>query len=112
MRAVWNGAVLAESRETVKLEGNHYFPLGSVNREFLRPSATRTRCPWKGEASYYDVAVNGETTRDAVWYYPNPSPAAAKIAGHVAFWHGVDVEPSDGEAGGGWLAYARRLVGR
>ena len=112
MRAVWNGVVVAESDDTVRLEGNHYFPLDSVRREFLHPSSTHTVCPWKGQASYYDVVVNGETNRDAAWFYPNPSLAAAKIAGHVAFWHGVEVEASDGETAGGWLDRARRLVGR
>jgi uncharacterized protein (DUF427 family) len=112
MRAVWNGVVVAGSRDTVRLEGNHYFPLGAVRREFLQHSATHTSCPWKGTASYYDVVVNGEANIDVAWCYPNPSPAAANIAGHVAFWHGVQVEPSDGEATGGWFERARRLVGR
>ena len=112
MRAVWNGVVVAESDDTVRLERNHYFPLDSVRREFLRPSATHTTCPWKGQASYYDVVVDGETNHDAAWFYPNPSSAASKIAGCVAFWHGVRVEPSDGESTGGWLDRVRRLVGR
>lgn len=112
MRALWNGVVLAESDDTVHLEGNHYFPLASVRQELLRPSVTHTVCPWKGTASYYDVVVDGETNTDAAWFYPNPSPAAAKIAGRVAFWHGVKVEPSDSEAASGSLDRARRLAGR
>ncbi|MDT8435775.1 MAG: DUF427 domain-containing protein [Gemmatimonadota bacterium] len=91
MKATWKGAVLAESDATVVVEGNHYFPPDSLRRDHLRASATRTRCPWKGEASYYDVVVDGETNRDAAWYYPEPSAAAEKIKGHVAFWKGVEV---------------------
>lgn len=94
MRATWKGAVLAESDETVVVEGNHYFPEESVNREHFRESATHTQCPWKGEASYYDVVVNGETNRDAAWYYPEPKEAAEQIRGRVAFWRGVRVEES------------------
>jgi uncharacterized protein (DUF427 family) len=90
-QAVWQGAVLAESDQTVKVEGNQYFPPQSLRREFLTPSATTSTCPWKGTASYYDVTVDGQVNKDAAWYYPQPSPAAAQIAGHVAFWHGVRV---------------------
>lgn len=92
MRAVWNGAVLAESDRTVVVEGNHYFPADSVKMEHFKPSAMHSTCPWKGEASYYDVEVAGETNRDAAWYYPDPKPAAEEIRGHVAFWRGVRVE--------------------
>src|SRR5579884_3117753 len=92
IRATWNGAVLAESDETVVVEGNHYFPVESVRSEYLRDSASHTRCPWKGIASYYTVVVDGKENRDAAWYYPDPSPAAAEIAGRVAFWQGVRVE--------------------
>jgi uncharacterized protein (DUF427 family) len=90
-QAVWQGTVLAESDQTVKVEGNQYFPPQSLRREFLTPSATTSACPWKGTASYYDVTVDGRVNKDAAWYYPQPSPAAAQIADHVAFWHGVQV---------------------
>lgn len=92
IRATWNGAVLAESDHTVKIEGNHYFPPETVHWEYLRESPTHTRCPWKGLASYYTAEVDGKTNSDVAWYYPQPSAAAAEIAGHVAFWHGVRVE--------------------
>jgi len=92
MRATWKGAVLAESDETVVVEGNHYFPPEAVNREYFRESATHTTCPWKGEASYYDVVVGGEVNRDAAWYYPETKEAANEIRGRVAFWRGVTVE--------------------
>ncbi len=92
-RAIWKGAVLAESDQTVVVEGNHYFPPGSVRTEFLRPSETHTVCPWKGTASYHTVEVNGERNPDAAWFYPNPSAAASKIKDHIAFWKGVRVEP-------------------
>jgi uncharacterized protein (DUF427 family) len=92
MRAVWHNAVLAESDETVVVEGNHYFPPASIRREHLRPSDTHTTCPWKGEASYYDVVVDEEVNKDAAWYYPEPKDAAQEIKGHVAFWKGVKVE--------------------
>jgi uncharacterized protein (DUF427 family) len=91
-RATWNGAVLAESDRTVVVEGNHYFPPEAVRRERLRDSATHTVCGWKGTASYYDVEVGGQVNKDAAWYYPDPTPAAANIKGHVAFWKGVRVE--------------------
>ena len=91
MRATWKGAVLAESDETVVVEGNHYFPAESVNREYFRESETHTVCGWKGTASYYNVAVNGEVNKDAAWYYPEPKEAAAEIRGRVAFWRGVRV---------------------
>jgi len=91
MKATWKGAVLAESDDTVVVEGNHYFPPESVNREHFRESATHTTCPWKGEASYYDVVVGGETNKDAAWYYAEPKDAAQQIRGRVAFWRGVKV---------------------
>lgn len=91
MRAKWNGATIAESDKTVVVEGNHYFPPGSVKREYFQSSNTHTTCPWKGEASYYNVVVNGENNKDAAWYYPEPKPAAAEIKDHVAFWRGVEV---------------------
>ena len=77
MKAVWNGVTLAESDKTIVVEGNHYFPPDAVNRELFQPSETRTICSWKGEASYYSVAVDGTTNRDAAWFYPSPKPAAA-----------------------------------
>jgi uncharacterized protein (DUF427 family) len=92
MKATWHGATLAESSDTVVVEGNHYFPASSINRAFLRDSATHTICPWKGEASYYDISVNGAMNKDAAWYYPEPKEAAANIKGRVAFWKGVVIE--------------------
>ena len=77
LRAVWNGAVLAESEHTVKVEGNHYFPAGSLHREYFAASPTTSICPWKGQARYYHVSVDGMVNRDAAWYYPQPSPAAS-----------------------------------
>jgi uncharacterized protein (DUF427 family) len=93
VRAVWNGKLLAESNDTVVVEGNHYFPPESLRMEFFRPSDTQSVCPWKGVAHYYTVNVNGEQNRDAAWYYPEPKQAAQHIAGRVAFWKGVLVEP-------------------
>jgi uncharacterized protein (DUF427 family) len=93
MKAIWNGAVLAESEDTIVVEGNHYFPPESLRREHFRPSDRHTVCPWKGTASYYDVVVDGQVNRDAAWTYPEPRPAAARIAGRVAFWRGVRVTP-------------------
>ena len=92
MKATWNNALLAESNDTVVVEGNHYFPLESVNKEYFEQSSTHTTCPWKGEASYYNVVVNDETNKDAAWYYPEPKEAAAEIKDRVAFWRGVKVE--------------------
>jgi uncharacterized protein (DUF427 family) len=92
IRATWSGAILAESDRTIRVEGNHYFPPDDVRWEYLQESPTHTRCPWKGLASYYTANVDGKTNRDAAWYYPDPSPAAAEIAGYVAFWHGVRVQ--------------------
>ena len=96
MQAIWNGAVIAESDDTVVVEGNHYFPPDAVDRAYLRTSATRSRCPWKGTASYYSLVVDGRENRDAAWYYPEPLPPASSIAGRIAFWHGVKVMPSGG----------------
>jgi uncharacterized protein (DUF427 family) len=92
MKATWNNIVLAESNDTVVVEGNHYFPPESIHRENFRDSSTHTTCPWKGEASYYDVVVNGEVNKDAAWYYPHPKEAAKNIEGRVAFWKGVKVQ--------------------
>ncbi len=92
MKAVWNGTTVAASDETVVVEGNHYFPLGAVRQEYLRESATRTVCPWKGTASYYTIEIDGARNEDAAWFYPEPKPAAAAIRDRVAFWKGVAVE--------------------
>ena len=91
-RATWNGTVLAESDDTIVVEGNHYFPRDSLNLIHFAESSTHTRCPWKGMASYYDVVVGGEVNSGAAWYYPDPKPAAADIKDRVAFWRGVRVE--------------------
>ena len=91
-KAMWNGAVIAESDRCVVVEGNQYFPANSVKREYLRDSTTHTVCSWKGTASYYDVVVDGATNKDAAWYYPDPKDAAAQIRDHVAFWRGVIIE--------------------
>ncbi len=93
MKAVWNGVTVAQSADTVVVEGNHYFPAEALKAEYRRPSAHTSVCPWKGTASYYDLVVDGRVNKDAVWYYPAPSAAAARIAGRVAFWKGVDVLP-------------------
>ena len=91
MKAIWNGQLLAQSNETVVVEGNHYFPADSIDRRFFRESQKHTTCGWKGEASYYDVVVGDEVNSDAAWYYPEPKQAAAQIAHCVAFWRGVEV---------------------
>jgi uncharacterized protein (DUF427 family) len=91
-KAVWAGKVIAESATCIELEGNLYFPPEAVRREYLAPSATKTTCPWKGQASYYHVEVDGMRNPDAAWYYPAPSEAARQIRDHIAFWKGVRVE--------------------
>jgi uncharacterized protein (DUF427 family) len=91
MKAMWNHEILADSEDTVVVEGNHYFPETSLRREHFRPSSTHTTCGWKGEASYFDVVVGDAVNRDAAWYYPDPKPAANQIRGRVAFWRGVVV---------------------
>jgi uncharacterized protein (DUF427 family) len=91
-RAIWNGVTLASSDRVVMLEGNAYFPAEDVRDEHLVESTTSTVCPWKGVAHYYSVVAGGQLNPDAAWYYPNPSPLARKIKGHVAFWRGVQVE--------------------
>ena len=92
MKATWNGAVVAESDDTVLVEGNHYFPEAALNRRFVTFSNHRTTCPWKGEAKYLSLLVNGELNADAAWTYPDPKPEAENIRGRVAFWKGVKVE--------------------
>ncbi len=89
--ASWNGAVIAASDQCIVVEGNQYFPPNAANREYLRASSTQTVCPWKGTASYFDVVVNGETNKDAAWYYPATKSAADNIKGYIAFWKGVTV---------------------
>lgn len=91
-RATWNGAVIAESDTYEMVEGNVYFPPGTLRREHVKDSPTHTVCPWKGTASYYTVVVDGAENKDAAWYYPDPKAAAANIKDHVAFWRGVTVE--------------------
>ena len=91
MKATWKNATIAESDKTIVIEGNHYFPPDSITSEHFQPSDKHTTCPWKGEASYYDVVVNGEVNKDAAWYYPEPKAAAAEIKGYIAFWRGVKV---------------------
>lgn len=92
MKAIWNNEVIAESDETVVVEGNHYFPPHAIKQDFFKESATHTTCPWKGEASYYTLDVNGSENKDAAWYYPETSELAKNIKGYVAFWKGVKVE--------------------
>jgi uncharacterized protein (DUF427 family) len=91
MKAIWNNITIAESKDTVVVENNYYFPYDSVKREYLRTSGTQSICPWKGQASYYDLDVNGKINKDAAWYYPAPKEAASGIKDHVAFWKGVTI---------------------
>ena len=91
MKAVWNGVVVAESDDTVVIEGNHYFPEASLKREYLAPSNLHTTCSWKGTASYYNLLIDGNANPDAVWYYPEPKAAAAQVTDRVAFWKDVRV---------------------
>lgn len=92
MKALWNGEVIAESDDTVVVEGNHYFPLTALKRKYFKPSETHSVCGWKGRASYYDVVVGGQVNKNAAWYYPEPA-AAQIIKNRVAFWHGIRVTP-------------------
>lgn len=91
MKAMWNDALLAESENTIVVEGNQYFPHDTIKKEFFRQSGTKTTCSWKGIASYYSVIVNGKTNNDCAWYYPEPSDAAKQIKNYVAFWNGVKI---------------------
>ncbi len=93
MKAIWNGAVIAESTATEVVEGNQYFPPSAIKREYFKDSSTTSVCPWKGIASYYTVEVDGKQNRDAAWYYPTPKDAAKNITGYIAFWKGVEVKP-------------------
>jgi uncharacterized protein (DUF427 family) len=92
MKAIWNGVVIAESDDTVVVEGNHYFPLNSVNPDTVEPSSTHTTCAWKGEASYYTLRANGQENVDAAWFYPEPLPGAEAVSERIAFWRGVEVQ--------------------
>ena len=92
MKAIWNDTVIAESNDTIMVEGNHYFPGDSIKKEYLVESDTRSTCPWKGLASYYSLKVGSDENKDAAWYYPEPSEAAQHIKNYVAFWRGVKVE--------------------
>jgi uncharacterized protein (DUF427 family) len=91
MKAIWKGKIIAESDDTVVVEGNHYFPSDSLRSEFFQPSDQTSVCPWKGTARYYDLDVDGQHNEGAAWYYPDPKRAAAEIKGRVAFWRGVEV---------------------
>ena len=91
MKAIWNGAVIAESQDTVVVEGNHYFPAAAVKREFLEPSDHTSVCGWKGTANYYSLKVAGDTNENAAWFYADPKDAAAEIKGRIAFWRGVEI---------------------
>lgn len=91
MKAMWNGAALAETDQTVVVEGNHYFPETSLDKQYFQPSETHTVCPWKGTASYYNIVADGATNKDAAWFYPTPKDAAKEIKDHVAFWKGVEI---------------------
>lgn len=91
MKAVWNDAVLAESNDTIVVEGNHYFPPDSINSEYFKESDNHTKCSWKGTASYYNISVNGDVNKDGAWYYPEPKEEVQNIKGYIAFWHGIKV---------------------
>lgn len=91
-KAIWNDAVLAESDKCIVVEGNSYFPPDTVNKEYFKTSNHHTTCPWKGEASYYNVEVEGKTNENAAWYYPHAKDAAKNIENYIAFWKGVKVE--------------------
>jgi len=91
MKAIWNDKVIAESDKTIVIERNHYFPKDSINKSYFEDSSKKTSCPWKGEASYYTLSVDGKTNEDSAWYYPNPKEKALNIKNYVAFWKGVSV---------------------
>lgn len=113
-RAVWNGAVLAESKKHELVEGNVYFPPESLNREYFKENDRHSTCPWKGVANYYDLEVDGEVNKGAAWTYPDPSKAASNIKNYVAFWGGVKVETLPGEDApgvGGFLETVKQLFG-
>ena len=91
MKAIWNDTLIAESNDTLIIEGNHYFPRESVKSALLVDSSTHTNCPWKGQASYFNISAGGKTNKDVAWYYPSAKPMAKKIEGYVAFWKGVEI---------------------
>jgi uncharacterized protein (DUF427 family) len=112
MQAIWNGVVLAESDDTVVVEGNHYFPQDSLRREYFLPSDRRSTCPWKGQAQYFSIRVGEAVNHDAAWYYPSPKPAATQISGRVTFWKGFQVTGGSRDTAGGLLGrIAERLRG-
>jgi len=92
MKAIWNGQTIAESNDTVLVEGNHYFPPNTINKKFYKDSTTNSVCPWKGTASYYSLEVDGKENKDAAWYYPETKKLADNIKGYVAFWKGVEIK--------------------
>ncbi len=92
MKAIWNNEVVAESSETIVIEGNHYFPPDSVKKDLLVESSTHTSCPWKGEASYYDIVVGDKTNKDGAWFYPEPKEKAKEIKDYISFWRGVRIQ--------------------
>ena len=91
MKAIWNNKIIAESDDTINVENNQYFPIESVNKEYLKDSALTSVCPWKGTANYFDLEVDGQINKDAVWYYATPSKLADGVKDRVAFWKGVEV---------------------
>ena len=93
MKAIWQNVTLAESNATIVVEGNHYFPPDSINKNYFKESSTHTTCPWKGLASYYNIVVDGRVNQDAAWYYPNPKAAVGNIKNYVAFWKVIEVVP-------------------
>ena len=95
VKAIWNGKVIAKTDKPVNVEGNYYFPPDAVNKKYIKETDTHTVCHWKGTASYYDIVVDGNTNKDAAWYYPNPSSMANNIKDHIAFWKGVTIEKED-----------------
>lgn len=94
MKAIWNGKIIAESNDIVNVEGNDYFPIESIKKEYFKNSDTHSVCPWKGKASYYSLHVDDKINKDAAWYYPEPKEAAKEIKGRVAFWKGVEIVKS------------------
>ncbi len=91
MKAIWNGQTIAQSDDTIVIEGNHYFPPGAIDSGYFEPSDKRTTCPWKGQAHYYDVVVEGTRNAAAAWFYPETKEAANNIRGYVAFWQGIEI---------------------
>jgi uncharacterized protein (DUF427 family) len=91
MKAIWENVILAESNATIVVEGNHYFPPDSINKNYFKDSNTQSTCPWKGLTSYYNIVVDGKVNQDAAWYYPDPKSAAGNIKNYVAFWKGVEM---------------------